>query len=520
MCRELDRNRESPVAWSVVETWTGTVKTPVEFWASTTWVGGATGYPPKVVTGEDNQYCRGENENNANGEMKIALTGTTWENGNQWIVGTAVSYKLDSINKWGSYRFTAQAGDNLTVDKLYVYVTEAGESPAYNYGLMNDNGDGYPDNSWIDNAIVTITSTGWVTVDLPTDPTLTAGNVYHIAIVPSGTPDTENYVGLRDVTSDYDYYPYYDETPQQENDTQIASTRFDGSVWSIIPADPAFTLAYVNSTYRGQPYHDSGFPSVYGSTYMGQSGLSVGENSLLTSVSFRARKMGSPPDKDNLYVYLNNVETNENISIGTFENTLFTPSLAWFTKATSIRLVAGQTYRLCFKSPFSDSSNYYQIQVSPTSDNAQCNSVTYFGTTSTRISSANSGSSWSAMNHQDLCFYFVFDSYKSSAFFESDVFDYGMTADWTAPYWNDNIPNGCSMKVYLRSGSDDSPYLDGTYAPDTENWSGWCLHDKNVENTSLPNNRYVQYRVEFYRGSDNSQTPKLFDITISSLFPG
>jgi hypothetical protein len=66
-----------------------------------------------------------------------------------------------------------------------------------------------------------------------------------------------------------------------------------------------------------------------------------------------------------------------------------------------------------------------------------------------------------------------------------------------------------SLVMKLRTGSDNDPYPN-----DTENWSGWCVHNNNTENISMPDNRYVQYRVELST-TDNTKTPELLDITIN-----
>jgi flagellin-like protein len=101
--------------------------------------------------------------------------------------------------------------------------------------------------------------------------------------------------------------------------------------------------------------------------------------------------------------------------------------------------------------------------------------------------------------------------YYSTAYIESSIYDAGSTFDWTTVSWSENKPSGTNIVMKVRTGSDNDPYPD-----DTENWSGWCVHGNNTENTSLPNNRYAQYRVEMTT-TDNSLTPKLYDITLNYL---
>jgi hypothetical protein len=58
----------------------------------------------------------------------------------------------------------------------------------------------------------------------------------------------------------------------------------------------------------------------------------------------------------------------------------------------------------------------------------------------------------------------------------------------------------------LRTGGDNDPRDGG--------WSGWYTHENNAENTSMPDNRYVQYRIELSTTNEN-QTPQLSYILIS-----
>ncbi len=97
--------------------------------------------------------------------------------------------------------------------------------------------------------------------------------------------------------------------------------------------------------------------------------------------------------------------------------------------------------------------------------------------------------------------------YKSGGWFESSIYDAVGSADWGAVTWNASIPAGTSLVVKLRTGGTDNAY-DGT-------WSVWHPHDNNTENTDMPDNRYVQYRVELYASADNTLTPELYDITIN-----
>ncbi|MEM3723191.1 MAG: PGF-pre-PGF domain-containing protein, partial [Candidatus Hadarchaeales archaeon] len=96
--------------------------------------------------------------------------------------------------------------------------------------------------------------------------------------------------------------------------------------------------------------------------------------------------------------------------------------------------------------------------------------------------------------------------YSSGGYLDSSIYDAGGSVNWTTVVWNGTTPTGTSIAVYLRSGNDDNPYDGG--------WSDWIPHENEVENPSLPDSRYIQYRIVFST-TDNNVTPALFDITIN-----
>jgi PGF-pre-PGF domain-containing protein len=91
--------------------------------------------------------------------------------------------------------------------------------------------------------------------------------------------------------------------------------------------------------------------------------------------------------------------------------------------------------------------------------------------------------------------------FKPAGWLESSAFDSRSVADWGLVRWSADIPAQTSLCVWIRSSSDAA------------NWGPWCLHENNTENSFLEDDRYVQYRIEFF--TDNVYlTPKLYDMTI------
>ena len=96
--------------------------------------------------------------------------------------------------------------------------------------------------------------------------------------------------------------------------------------------------------------------------------------------------------------------------------------------------------------------------------------------------------------------------FKSAGWFESSIYNAGDNADWKTVSWAENKPTGTSIVVKLRTGDDNNPYDGG--------WSAWYQHSNGSENISMPDGRYVQYRVELST-TNNTRTPELSEITLN-----
>ncbi|MCS7131387.1 MAG: S8 family serine peptidase, partial [Hadesarchaea archaeon] len=97
-------------------------------------------------------------------------------------------------------------------------------------------------------------------------------------------------------------------------------------------------------------------------------------------------------------------------------------------------------------------------------------------------------------------------AFRSAGWFESSIFDAGGVANWKEVSWVEKRPTGTNVVVKVRTGNDANPYDGG--------WSSWYLHNNGSENASMPNGRYVQYRVELST-ADNAKTPELLEITLN-----
>jgi uncharacterized membrane protein len=97
-------------------------------------------------------------------------------------------------------------------------------------------------------------------------------------------------------------------------------------------------------------------------------------------------------------------------------------------------------------------------------------------------------------------------AFKSAGWFESSIYDAGGIADWKKVSWVENKPSGTSIIVSVRTGYDNNPYDGG--------WSAWYQQSNGSENISMPNGRYVQYRVELSTTND-TKTPELSEIMLN-----
>jgi hypothetical protein len=475
-------------------------------WNQTTWTGGRT--TPTVQAGTwDSSYDKyyvGENENNENGELKIALW-PPYENGMKMTGLPTDVDNMKSPSYKTSIRFTAQESKN--VDNIRVRVsTKAGASLYWNIGIRADNGSGYPNGTWLDNLLVQVTAAGPKTIDLPNNIAITAGNVYHIVIENGGTPSSVDYIGICALDTLTKIIPY-----DGRVDNNMNSLWYDGTSWSVKNYDPYYVLDYTDTTYRGQPYYTTFVVGIVNTLSAGEN-FGVGENTLITGVSFRVSKRGAPAD--NLYYGIFNYTDNVEIDNGF----LVAPSdistenvFQWITRSIApVLLTPGKNYIVYIKSPNSVSPNYYLSILQNASSQPFYRALSYYGASSVYTQYTSGVWTFTSTGY-DLPFSMMMTHYYHDAYIESSIYDATTTVNWGNVSWNENRPSGTSIVVKVRTGSDNDPYPN-----DTANWSGWCIHGNNTENTSLPDGRYVQYRIEFST-TDNAATPCLYDITLNYL---
>lgn len=92
--------------------------------------------------------------------------------------------------------------------------------------------------------------------------------------------------------------------------------------------------------------------------------------------------------------------------------------------------------------------------------------------------------------------------------YESPVKDAKFVSQWGNLSWRAQVPSGCALDFYLRSGNSETPDL---------TWSSWAGPYSNPDESrvSSPPARYIQWKAVF-KGSGGS-TPELEDVTLAYL---
>jgi len=100
------------------------------------------------------------------------------------------------------------------------------------------------------------------------------------------------------------------------------------------------------------------------------------------------------------------------------------------------------------------------------------------------------------------------DSLTREGTFESQVKDTKFISHWGVLAWRGDVPAGCTMQFYTRSGNSDRP--DPT-------WSDWAGPYRNAEGDAMTNPpaRYIQWKAVLR--SSGTSSPTLDEVTLSYL---
>jgi len=228
--------------------------------------------------------------------------------------------------------------------------TDDGTANHYPSGTVLASATGSPGN----------TSTVGFLFTLSSNPTLTAGTIYHAVISNVDSSSSSNYISTDNMAnSDSTAQPYYSLT------AWTANVSNDGTSWSPKhDTCPIMSLTFTNGYQQGIGYVDSPSGSqlttLTGSTQAGETFTVSGGNKVTTAVSFHLVKSGSPSAP--LTVTLQ--QGSNTVVSGTIPASAFSTSgEQWgtFTFGSNITLVSGTSYTLSISCSSCSSGSAYQV---------------------------------------------------------------------------------------------------------------------------------------------------------------
>ena len=449
------------------------------------------------------------------GAVELALmSSTTVDYGNKFLVTATSSIgNMTSANHKTALRFTAQESKTVTAIRVYLQA-ENGNSPTYRYGIQTNNpSSNIPSGAWVGNFGTLQTATaGWKTVNLGAPATLTAGNIYHLVVEPTGSPNPtgRNNIALRRSTPlipPNSLTPLYPKTNVGDPNARTLFKTTAAGAWQVQNFQPIYELDFPDSTYEGNPYVSNTETAIFGNNWRGEKFTVTGSDKNPKSISFYLRRNASPPN--NLIV-----ELRDNANQSLYSGVIATPStpttFAYVTHTftSPITLTSGQTYRIILRTTGGNNNNSYRISVINATNASNFNSITYDGTNSVYSTSGNGGGSWTDNSQSDIgSFYFTIqtpNSYASSGDFTSQVRDVGSIVAFNNITWTQNIPVGTTLEFEVST--------DGGATFFGQNGIGSRYTQPGAIPFNFINGQFVRYKAYFTGGV---ATPTLFDVSIN-----
>ncbi|MDI6884252.1 MAG: hypothetical protein QMD00_03880, partial [Hadesarchaea archaeon] len=301
----------------------------------------------------------------------------------------------------------------------------------------------------------------------------------------------------------------YDNYPDNANVLYSA----DGSSWTERGNQPIYVLDVDTNAngavdaHEGNPYDENGAYEIYGDKYAGvrfTMGSEVtGKSKVTRGVWMLVRRLGSPPNNLNYTLY--DLSEGRELASGQAATTTLPTSWTWCYVSFETALAEGRSYRLYLSTTGGDAGNCYQWMApgrNVTYKSGVIDRATYDGTNTYGTTSATAGAGWTDNTWRDVIFRFeVADSFTTSGWLESSVYDAEDTVDWTSLSVSSSLSAGTSVVARVRAGDTENAY-DGT-------WSSWT-----TDVGSLYNTRYIQYRLELST-TDPSTTPVVHQVTVN-----
>jgi len=312
-------------------------------------------------------------------------TASADELGNKFNATSSSAYSLNDADDKICYNFTVRHTGYIQYLRVYVN-TVYGDPPAYNIGLKNQ-----LDGVWLINTTYDFTTSGWNTIQLPYNYSVTAGDFLVLCIEPTLTsPDAGNFSQFKYLSPRVTVSPI-----DSSIDTNYDACYYD-TAWHC-GYTPVFSILFNDTYEQGQPYTSVFSISIYNTTIGGEK-FAIDSSIKVTNLSMLVSKVGVPSG-DLIYQIRdtsNNVLGSCNIS-ATSVTTVFTEQQC----SVELYLDSG-TYYIVAYAPQANSTDYYNIvRYYTTHPNT---SLTYGGTSSIRVSSTDNGATFSTYTSEDTFF--------------------------------------------------------------------------------------------------------------------
>lgn len=199
------------------------------------------------------------------------------------------------------------------------------------------------------------------TFSFTTQPALVQGTIYHLVFINSAPDPLNNYVSINNI---------YNQRGTQNmqpgvSDVDLAVLFTDASTpWGVTYFHtPIFSLNFADGTSQGQGNIDAlvgSAASINGSSQVRETFTVTGSNKVISAVSVRLQKQGSP---GNLTIRLE-AQDGALIEQGTVSASSVSATYNWVTYSFNANhtLIVGESYNLILSAPAGDSYQMYPIQ--------------------------------------------------------------------------------------------------------------------------------------------------------------
>ncbi len=335
--------------------------------------------------------------------------------GNKSVIDSSSVAIIDDNLKTLSYRFTAP--NTVALDKIRVYILGLNLSPKFDIGIQADDGTAQhtPNGNWISMVPnYSPSQYSWNTIDIP-DVVLNPGVIYHV-VIKAGTISGGAYAQFALTLPNHKIWP-----KNQRYDEYSDTLFYVSGYWNNLSGMPVIVLEDKYGTNNfGNPYIGTLNFTVHGNdtSFMSDDDRMVAEEfpgpysvTKIASVKAYLKKVNGPTS--NLMFCIKDLTSGTDVVSGVMAYPAEAPDdvFGWVQKSfPPVTLFPGKIYRLYFYSDGagSNSSSYYQIEISNTGNSALIyGDTSYGGFAYAGKYSGNGGSTWEQTEHYDLSYELV-----------------------------------------------------------------------------------------------------------------